>query len=129
MPTRVLLDTSNLITLLGSFPLTLPISAGTQTLTPVAADVTNKAKFTVTGKEILVVINTDVAAHTVTINSVADARGRTGDITAYSIAAGSTVPKLFAFGPVLLEGWKQTDGFVYLEADSALVFYGIIRLL
>lgn len=127
MPTRVLLDTLNLITLLGSNPVLQP-TAGSMTLTPIAADITNKAKFTVTGKEILVVVNANASPATVTITSVPDERNRTGDITTYSVAAGDTVPKVMFFGPVQLAGWRQTDGYVYVEASAATLFYGVIRL-
>lgn len=125
MPTRVDLGTANLLTLLGAYP-TLQPTAGTMTLTLLAADTTNKEKFQVTGKEILVAYNSNAGstARTVTITSVADEKGRTGDITTYSIAAR----KLFAFGPAQLAGWQQSDGYVYVEASDAEVLWGVLRL-
>lgn len=88
-----------------------------------AADATNKQQVTLTGREIIIAHNTGAGARTVTITSVADDMGRTGDITADSIAAGG----YHAYGPFPLEGWEQTDGKLYFEASHAEVEFAILR--
>ena len=113
------------LTLLGSYPPIQP-TALSMSQTLVAADATNKEQFAVTGKEILVAFNSNAGstARTVTITSVADQFNRTGDITAYSVPKGA----LFMFGPAQLMGWKQSDGYVYVEASHAEILWGLFRL-
>ena len=94
------------------------------TATFTAADVANKEQFALTGKEIVVARNSGASARTVTINSVA-INGRTGDITADSIAAGAT----HVYGPFNPDGgWAQTDGTLHLEADNAEVLFAVFVL-
>lgn len=90
-----------------------------------AADVANGNSFVSTGREIVLVQNTDSGGHHVSVVSVADAFGRTGDITAYAVAAG-----LFSVLPYLsgAAGWKQTDGTIHLSADDATVKFAVLRL-
>jgi len=89
-----------------------------------AADVANKNAFQLTGSEVIVARNTDGAnPHNITITSVADDIGRTGDITE-QIAAGA----IRVYGRLQLEGWLQSDGQLYLEADDASVEFGVIQL-
>lgn len=99
-------------------------SAGAADLTMTAADVANKEQTTLTGDELVVAHNTDSGAHTVTITSIADSNGRTGNIASYSLAAGDYV----VFGPFEMDGWRQADGALYFEADSATVKFGVIRV-
>jgi hypothetical protein len=89
----------------------------------VACDVTNGNSFPMTGKELLVIENTDTAAHTVTLTSVADAVGRAGDITAYSIPAGA----FMIFDAQQIVGWQQSDGTFRFTSTSALLFAAVIR--
>lgn len=91
------------------------------TATVTAADATNKEQFALTGKEIIIARNSGAGARTVTITSVA-VNGRTGHITADSIAAGAT----HVYGPFNPNGWKQTDGMIYFEAEHAEVLYTVI---
>jgi hypothetical protein len=93
-------------------------------VTPVAADVSSKQKVVSSGKDLILAFNSDVSPHTVTINSVADDKGRTGDITAESIAAG--VYKIF--GPFSKSYWAQSDGNIYFEASDATVKFAVIQL-
>src|SRR5689334_19627624 len=103
------------LTVLGSFP-TLPITANAADLPMTAADATNKEQFVLDGKHIIIAHNTGAGARTVTLTSVADAgNARTGDITAYSIGAGEYA----AFGPFDRQGWMQTAGYMYIEAEHA----------
>ena len=88
-----------------------------------AADTVNDEQVVHTGKEMILAQNTDAGAQTVTITSVA-INGRTGDVTAYSIGAGE-----FAyFGPYPTKGFRQTNGFLYFEASSALVKFLVFKL-
>lgn len=93
-------------------------------VTMTAADTVNKEQFALTGREVLIIQNTGASAYTYTITSVADPYNRTGHITAQSIAAGA----IHVIGPLGLEGWRQTDGNLYLEANNAAVKYGVITL-
>lgn len=94
-------------------------------VTMTAADTVNKEQFALTGREVLIIHNTGASAYTYTITSVADPTySRTGHITAQSIAAGA----IHTIGPLGLDGWRQTDGYLYLEASNAAVKYGVITL-
>lgn len=99
--------------------------AGEADLTFTAADASNKNQFVASGKDLVIAHNTDGAnPYTVTITSVADEMGRTGNITTYSLAAGD----IAAFGPFGLDGWEQTDGYIYLEASNAAIKFAVIAL-
>ncbi len=107
----------------GSYPAT-PLVADSADLVLTAASVASKNQFAPTGKEIIVAYNSGGSPYTVTINSVADENKRTGDITTYSIGAG----EIAVFGPVLLDGWRQSDGYIYLEASNAAVKFAVISI-
>lgn len=99
--------------------------ANSADLTETAADVANKNQFQLRPRDLLIVHNTDAAPQTVTLTSVADEHGRTKDVTAYSLGAG----EIAVFGPFYNEeGWKQLDGYVYVEAAAATVKFGVIEL-
>src|SRR5262245_21414689 len=107
------------VTVPGKFP-----TAGVLvTLTP--ADTDDLNSFSLTGDELLVILNTDASDHTYTINSVADPiEHRTGDLTGKTIAAGAMhVP-----GPFDVAAWAQSTGVLNLEADDATVVFGVIKL-
>jgi len=89
-----------------------------------ASDAVNGNLFGCTGKEILIVQNTDAgAAHTFTVTSVADALGRTGDINDYSIAASSFA----AIQLSQIAGWKETDGNIYVSVSDSHVTFCVLR--
>lgn len=115
-----------IITPLGSYP-ALPLTALSANFVFTAADATaapNGNSFVSTGRELLLVQNTDSGAHTITFTSVADGLNRTGDITTYSIGAG-----LFSvFGPFNVPGWRQTTGVVFVNANDATVKIAVISL-
>jgi len=102
----------------GAYP-----SAGVA-VTEAAADVVNFNSFVSTGKELLVARNTDTNPHTVTINSVADDKGRTGDITAESIAAGA----IRIYGPFAKSYWAQSGGSINCQASDVTVKLSVIQL-
>lgn len=108
---------------LGPYPSLQP-AANALDVTLAAADTANQNRALLDGPVLVVAHNSGATAHTITITSMADAKNRTGDISAYSIGAG----KVACFKIDQYEGWKQTDGYLYLEANHAEVLLGIIRL-
>ena len=114
--------TINKTTPLGGYP-TLPLTVETADVVFTAADVANKNQFTMEHGDVVLAWNNGASPYTVTLTSSADARKRTGDITAYSLAAGD----IAVFGPFEQDGWKQTDGYFYLEASNAAVKFAILR--
>lgn len=92
-------------------------------VTMAGADVANGNTFTLNEGDILIAHNTNVGAQTVTIDSVADVYGRTGDITTYSLAADDYA----AFGPFKRPGWAQTGGQLHVDATHAEVLLGVLR--
>lgn len=100
-----------------------PYAGASTAVTMTAADTTNQNSFPLTGREIVIAHNTGASSRTVTITSVDDRYGRQENIAAESIAAGA----IRVYGPGLaLEGWQQTDGSLYLEANHAEVKFGIL---
>lgn len=93
-------------------------------LTETVWDNVNGNRFVATGKELVVAHNTDVGAQTVSVTSVADPYGRTGNITTFSIPAGS----IAVFGPFNVQGWQQADGYIYLDAAVVAVKFAILVL-
>lgn len=103
----------------GSYP------ADGVTATQGAADVANKNDFIMTGDDLLLAYNAGVGSSTVTINSVANERGRTKDITAEAIAAGA----VRVYGPFKQKaGWMQAGGVAHLEAAAADVKFVVLKL-
>lgn len=102
----------------------LPLTAGSAALPFQAADTVNLNNCVSTGRELLIVQSTDAGAQTVTINSAPDERGRTGDITAYSIPAGAFA----VFGPFPTPGWKQSDGTLWFQASAVTLKFAVIQL-
>ena len=103
----------------------LPITANAVDLPMTAANAANKEQFVASGKDLIIAFNSGAGARTVTITSVADPKNnRTGDITTYSIGAGEYA----VFGPFNREGWMQSDGYIYIEAEHAEVKWGVITL-
>ena len=101
-----------------------PVTALSADVLPTAADASNGNSVTLTGREIILVLNTDTGSHTVTFTSTPDSQGRSGDITSYAVAAG--VYSLF--GPFPLNGWLGSNGSMTFSSNSALVKFFVIRL-
>jgi len=93
-------------------------------LTMAAADTANQNYFVAAGNDLVVAHNGGAGALTITINSVADEYGRTGDVTAYSLGAGEYA----IFGPFKIAGWQQSTGRIHLEASGADVKFGVVAL-
>jgi len=100
----------------GKYP-TAPVA-----LTWVAADATEKERTVHTGTEIIFMKNSGSTTRSCTITSVADSRNRTGDIT-FTLATGAEK----AIGPLGIEGFRQTDGYLYFEAAHAEVLIAVYR--
>lgn len=88
-----------------------------------AADTVNKDEFLLTGREIILISNTDVSSHDVVITSVADPYGRTGDLTV--TVAASTMKAVYIGDR---SGWMQGGGTLYIDADDATVELAVLRL-
>lgn len=109
----------------GPYPAGGTVSAAALDLAWVTADAVNLNEFIFSGKEILLVWNPDASAHHVTLTSVADARGRSDDVTSYSVGAGVISAFNFRSGS---EGWQQSDGHIYISSDSALVKFAVVTI-
>lgn len=113
-------------TLLSTFVLpqnNAQISAGQLTFTLAACDNTNGNTFTATGREILIVQNTDASPHTFTITPVADPYGGTNTtLTAYSSPANSFSGIQMKY----LIGW-QTGSTIAMTCSSNLLKYAVLQ--
>jgi hypothetical protein len=103
-----------------------PVIAGDLALTETACDNVNGNSFQFTGREMLVVHNTDASlAHTFTVTSVADSLGRVDtSLTGYSVP-------LSAIAVIHLDaiaGWRQSNGTILLACNSNLIKFGVLRL-
>ena len=108
---------------LGPYP-TLQPAADSLDIVMTAADVANGNQFVLDGSVLLLIQNSGASPFTVTLTSIADPQNRTGDVTAYSLAAGD----ISAFKLDQVAGWRQSDGNFYLSASNAGIKFGIIRL-
>lgn len=112
------------VTPLGPYP-TLPVSATTLDLTWTAADTSLFNSFLLQGPAIILVRNVHASSpFTFTLTSAPDTRGRTGDVTTYSLAAG----KVSAFYLNSTAGWLQSDGYFYLAGSDVSIQFCIVRL-
>jgi len=94
-------------------------------LTFTAADATNKQQVAFNGPKLILARNGHATtAYTVTLTSKADNRGRSQDVTTYSLEAGDVM----AFKIDSAEGWQQTDGYLYFEASNASVLFCVVNL-
>jgi hypothetical protein len=108
-----------------------PISVGSRyptgltALTLTAADPTNKEQFLLTERDVLLIFNSHAStAYTVTIDSVADPiTSRTGSLSAISVPAQG----LRCVGPLGLDGWKNSSGYLTFEAENAAIKYCVLR--
>lgn len=106
----------------GPYP-SLPLSANALDLVMTAADTVNKEQFAPSGDDLVIVQNSGASPYTITFTSVADEFKRTGDVTAFSLAAGDICAFRFK-----RPGWMQSDGFIYIEASNAAVKWAVIQL-
>jgi hypothetical protein len=109
---------------LGAYPST-PLAANSADLVETAGDAVFGHQTPLVNRKTLVIAhNTSAAtARTVTFLSVADAKNRTGDITAYSLAAG----EIAVFGPFATEGWANA-GNLWIDVSHAEMKLAVITL-
>jgi len=82
---------------------------------------------TITGREILLIWNSGASPYTVTIASQADEKGRTGDISAYSLAAGEFA--YFTGGLTNGSGWKNpSTSLLTITPSNAAVKWAVLKL-
>jgi hypothetical protein len=102
------------------------VLAGDLALTFTASDTTNGNSFPATGKEILLIQNTDAAPHTFGVASVTDSLGRTDtSLSSYSVAAST----IAAIQMSQIGGWIQSNGNINLTSTSNLLKFAVIRYL
>jgi hypothetical protein len=103
------------------------VSAGLLDYTMATADVTGNT-FVCTGRELLMVYNpAGGSTYTLTITSTADEKGRTGNITSYSMAAGDFI--VWTGGLTLSPGWKDAStGIITVTANNAAVLLAVLVL-
>lgn len=113
----------------GSYP-TLPLVANSLDLALTAAD-TGDGNMTpiVRRRTCLLAINTHAStAYTVTVTSVADVNGRTGDLGPYTMQAG----EIARWGPFDTAGWAQVTGddvgALYFAANNAAIKFAVLEL-
>jgi len=102
------------------------VGAGAADFTFAAGTITDGDTFVCTGRELLVVQNTDAGAVTITITSVVDEKNRTGDITTYSVGIGEFA--CFSIGLTNSKGWKSTAGKVRITVSDADLKVAVLRL-
>jgi hypothetical protein len=87
-----------------------------------AMDTANGNQVSASGKDIIILHNTNVGAQTVTVVSTEDEYGREED---QAIALDPDEMKLA--GPYPVEGWRQTDKKLYLDTTSDDVKVAVIK--
>jgi hypothetical protein len=102
------------------------VGAGLADFTFAAGTITDGDTFVCTGRDLLIVKNTDAGATTITITSVVDEKNRTGDITTYSVGIGEYA--IFPIGLTNNLGWKDTSGKVRITVSDADLKVAVIRL-
>lgn len=106
----------------GPYPGT--ISANLLDITFTAADAVNFNEAVWAGNRMLLLWrNSGAGARTVTVTSIADSHGRSGDVSAFSSAAGE-------YGALLVErdGWQQSDGKLYFAGEHAEVLFAVLAI-
>jgi len=100
------------------------VTAGQLTVTPVACDTVNGNTFTATGREILILQNTDSSTHNITVTPVADPYGGTNtSLTNYSLPATSISMVQMKF----LIGWTNAGVVTIPACSSNLIKIAVIQ--
>lgn len=101
------------------------ITAGQLTVTMTACDSTNGNQYTYTGRDVLVMQNTDTSAHAITVNTIADPYGGTNTtLTSYSLPASSISAVQMKYS----QGWSQTGGVIQIAAcSSSLIKFAVLQ--
>jgi hypothetical protein len=102
------------------------VSAGGITFAFTAGN-TGGDTISITGREIIIIQNTGIGARTFTIASEVDEKGRSGPITAYSLAAGEFA--YFTGGLTNSLGWRNVStGLLTITPSHAEVKYAVLKL-
>jgi len=107
----------------GPYP-TLQPAADSLDMTLTAADTVNFNQSPLSGSLLLIAQNSGASPYTITISSVVDSRNRTGDISAYSLAAGDIA--MFLINQA--DGWLQADGNLYYQGSNAAVKFALLKI-
>lgn len=99
-------------------------AANSLDLTFAASDNVNGNSFPASGKDLLLVQNTDAAQQTFTVVSAPDERGRSQDITTYAMQTG----EFASFKLDQQVGWVQPDGNIYINSSAATVKFAALSL-
>jgi hypothetical protein len=110
-------------TILGPFA---TYGAGLADFTFAAGTITDGDNWVCSGRDLLVVRNTNVGAQTITIVSVDDETNRAGNITAYSLAAGDFA--VFGVGLTNSLGWQGTGKKIRITVSHAEVVVAVLTL-
>lgn len=104
---------------------TTPYPAAGVAITMTAWDAGLGSRIALTGSEVILIQNTDSGGHTYTITPIADSGGRTSPSPdAVAIGAGEVV----ALGRLALDGYRQADGYLWIDADDATVKFGAYQM-
>ena len=101
-------------------------SAGTADFVWTAGTTTPGVGFTSTGREVVLVNNTNVGTQTVTITAVDDETNRAESITAYSLAAADFA--VFGVSLTNSKGWQSASKTITIEVSSADVKIAVLTL-
>lgn len=100
------------------------VSAGALTVTPAACDSVNGNVYNATGREILLLQNTDSSAHSITITPVADPYGGTNtQFTSYSLPANSISMVQMKY----LIGWASSGQIAIPACSSNLIKIAVVQ--
>lgn len=100
-----------------------PVLNDAVTVTATAANSTDKEQVAYSDRLLLLARNSGASSRVVTVSSVAHPETkRTGDIT-------ETVPagEMRLLGPFHIDGFKQTDGYLYFEAAHADILWSALK--
>jgi len=110
--------------LMGAYP-PLPLGAtGADLMFTAIDDPVSRSTPLIDNKTVVLAFNTDVAARTITISSIADTQNRLGDITAYSVVAGH----IASFGPFRSAGWASAGALLYIDISDPKLRLAVIQL-
>lgn len=100
------------------------VTAGQLTVTPVACDTSNGNVFNATGREILLLQNTDTSAHNITVTPVTDPYGGTNtSLTNYSLPASSISVVQMKY----LVGWASSGQIAIPACSSNLIKIAVLQ--
>lgn len=100
------------------------VTAGQLTVTPVACDTVNGNAFNATGREILLLQNTDTSAHNITVTPVSDPYGGTNtSLTSYSLPASSISMVQMKY----LIGWASAGQVTIPACSSNLIKIAVVQ--